>query len=72
MCSTRCVSAATGDQEWMRGYEAARALCLSRGAETAQRQKPERTNAAYEAGYDWGLWDYLDANGLPHPVERGA
>ena len=56
----------------MRGYEAARSLCLAKGADLALRQKPPASNAAYEAGYDWGLWDYEDANGLPHHRERGA
>ncbi len=56
----------------MRGYEAARSLCLAQGADLALRQKPPTSDTAYEAGYDWGLWDYEDANGLPHSRERGA
>lgn len=61
-----------GEREWTRGYEAARSLCLAKGADLALSQKPPASNAAYEAGYDWGLWDYEDANGLPHRRERGA
>ena len=60
------------DREWMRGYDAARALCLTRGVETAHHQDSPPPNAAYEAGFDWGVWDYEDANGLPHPHERRA
>lgn len=56
----------------MRGYDAARTLCLTRGVETARHLAPEGANAVYESGYDWGLWDYEDANGLPHPREQGA
>ncbi|WP_157571876.1 hypothetical protein [Nocardioides alkalitolerans] len=61
-----------GERQWMKGYEAARSLCLTRGAETAHRQRPLGTDPAYEAGWDWGLWDYEDANGLPHVDDRGA
>jgi hypothetical protein len=60
------------DREWMKGYEAARALCLSRGSATAHEQRSASVHPVYEAGYDWGLWDYEDANGLPHPRELGA
>jgi hypothetical protein len=61
-----------GEREWLRGYEAARSHCLAKGAESALSQKPLVASVAYEAGYDWGLWDYEDANGLPHRRERGA
>ena len=62
----------SADREWMKGYEAARSLCLTRGSEVAHLQKPTAGHPAYESGFDWGLWDYEDANGLPHPRERGA
>ena len=61
-----------GERQWLRGYEAARMLCLTKGADSALRQRPPVADAAYEAGYDWGQWDYEDANGLPHRRERGA
>lgn len=65
---------AEADREWMKGYEDARAVCLSKGAEAARRRALRGVSAAYEAGFDWGCWDYEDANGLPHDlkVERGA
>lgn len=64
----------TADQDWMRGYEAARALCLTKGPEAAHLHRPKHPNQAHESGWDWGVWDYEDANGLPHSakVERGA
>ncbi len=61
-----------GEREWLRGYEAARSLCVAVGVEVARSRKPAAANAAYESGFDWGLWDYEDANGLPHSRERGA
>lgn len=60
------------DREWMRGYEAARTLCLTQGPEAARRREQSGADPAFESGWDWGLWDYEDANGLPHPRERGA
>ncbi|MFY0405456.1 hypothetical protein [Solicola sp. PLA-1-18] len=59
-------------QQWAAGYEAARTYCLTRGAVQARHLRPDAPNAAYEAGYDWGVWDYEDANGLPHAREQGA
>lgn len=64
----------------MRGYEAARTHCLTRGVDAARREGPNVDGAgagagastAYEAGFDWGLWDYEDANGLPHSRRQGA
>jgi len=59
-----------GTREWMRGYEAARTACLTRGSATAHHDRPTSPNAAFDSGYDWGLWDYEDANGLPHAGRR--
>lgn len=56
----------------MRGYETARVLCLSISVDAARHHKSDSKNPAYESGFDWGLWDYEDANGLPHESERGA
>jgi hypothetical protein len=30
----------------------------------------QHVDAAYLAGYEWAVWDYEDANGVPH--ERRA
>lgn len=57
--------AASGEQEYQRGYDTARALCLTVGVEVARERTPTTAGAAYQAGYDWALWDYCDANGLP-------
>ncbi len=65
------VGESAAEREWMSGYNAARALCLSKGVEIAQQQRPDGS-AAYESGYDWALWDYEDANGLPHQREQGG
>lgn len=72
VCSTQPMGDGVADREWMKGYEAARTRCLTRGADVAHRQRPTTANPAYESGYDWGLWDYEDANGLPHPHDLGA
>ena len=62
-----------GESEWMRGYEAARHLCIAHGPETAQHERLTTPSATFEAGWDWGILDYLDANGLPRAGEaRGA
>lgn len=50
----------------MRGYSDGRTLCLTKGVEDARRQAVRRAEPAYEAGFDWALWDFEDANGLPH------
>jgi hypothetical protein len=60
------------DREWMRGYDTARTRCLTQGLERAHHDKPSAANRVFESGYDWGLWDYEDANGLPHRRRQGA
>lgn len=60
------------ERELMRGYQAARSLCLTKGVGGALRERGAVPDPAFEAGFDWGLWDYEDANGLPHVRERGA
>ena len=61
------------DRDWMNGYEAARAFCLAKGVDAARVHAPAPSSPAYESGWDWGLWDYEDANGLPHArAGRGA
>lgn len=71
MCSTGFMGE-QAEREWMRGYQAARSLCLAKGVETARGQMASAPSLAFEAGFDWGLWDYEDANGLPHSRDRGA
>jgi hypothetical protein len=57
------------EAEWMRGYDAARALCLRHGVEP---DLPESVTTAYESGFSWGVFDWLDANGLPSTQTRGT
>jgi hypothetical protein len=59
------------EQEWMRGYNAARALCLRHGVEPGL---PEGASAAWESGFSWAVFDWLDANGLHGGAgaQRGA
>lgn len=60
------------EQEWARGYDAAKTLCLAYGAEP---DLPEGASAAYESGFSWAVFDWLDANGLPRgagTIRRGA
>lgn len=51
------------ETEWMRGYNAARSLCLRHGVEPGP---PEHVTNAYESGFSWAVYDWRDANGLPH------
>lgn len=56
----------------MAGYEAGRATCLRSGMVSDGRRWLEANqhaaDAAFVAGYEWALFDYADANGLPAPV----
>lgn len=49
------------------GYRDGRAACLSTGSSSAARLRLEtrpHRDSAYDAGFEWALWDYDDANGL--------
>lgn len=62
-----------GDVQYLAGYNAARNACLRSGSvEDALRwiETHQHADAAYLAGYEWAVWDYEDANGVPH--ERRA
>lgn len=63
---------AAPDAEWMKGYEDGRTHCLTRGLEVARGRIFGETTRAYESGWSWALFDYEDANGLPHRREQGA
>jgi hypothetical protein len=65
------MDSSAGEREWMRGYAAGRAACLAKGADAARQQR-RASSSAFEAGYDWAIWDHEDANGMPHSRERGA
>lgn len=62
----------TGDARYLAGYEAGRAACLCAGTPLeAQRwleENHETRDRAFVAGYEWALFDYSDANGLPARV----
>lgn len=74
-CSTGRVDAARDDDaRYLAGYHAGRTACLRSGsAEGARRwvEEHQHVDAAYLAGYEWALWDYEDANGMPHRRASG-
>lgn len=57
---------------YLAGYQAGHMACV-RGADPGgarrwiEMREPE-LDAAYVAGYEWAVFDYVDANGLPLPV----
>lgn len=65
------------DSEFARGYDEGWATCLTAGPETArgwlrtealrQFAPGHAVNSATRVGYAQAVWDYEDANGLPHP-----
>lgn len=69
------VAASNAESEFANGYDQGRATCLTHGAEAAHRWlathrvRPARASSgeARHAGYAQAVWDYEDANGLPHP-----
>ncbi|HET6867694.1 MAG TPA: hypothetical protein VFH80_17380 [Solirubrobacteraceae bacterium] len=61
--------AASGEQQYMAGYNAGRTIALRTGSTEAGRRwlsQHSGADIAYVAGYEWALWDYENANGLPH------
>jgi len=49
------------------GYRDGRAAYLSTGSSSAARLLLEARrdrDSSYDAGFEWALWDYDDANGL--------
>lgn len=66
---------AEGQRMYDAGYQAGRAACVSSGSSSAARllleaRRRDRDHA-YDAGYEWALWDYDDANGLrTEPIRR--
>ena len=51
------------------GYRDGRAACLSTGSSSAARlilEARRDRDRAYNAGFEWALWDYEDSNGLGH------
>jgi len=72
VCSTSLVAESAADREWVKGYEAARTMCLTASPDAARHHDRSATSEPWRAGFDWGLWDYEDANGLPHEGVRRA
>jgi hypothetical protein len=63
----------SGDARYLAGYDAGRTACVRTGsvAEALRWiETHQHVDAAYLAGYEWAVWDYEDANGVPH--ERRA
>ena len=53
----------------MAGYNAGRTIALTTGSVDAGRHwltEHREADSAYIAGFEWALWDYNDANGLPN------
>jgi len=51
------------------GYDDAQSMCLTTGSTQAAREWVEanrHADPAYVSGFDWGLYDFEDANGLRH------
>ena len=64
-----------GEARYLAGYEAGRAACLRTGSAAAARrwvEEHQHADSAYLAGYEWALWDYEDANGVPHHGAAGS
>ncbi|GAC1378514.1 MAG: hypothetical protein NVSMB48_00090 [Marmoricola sp.] len=71
------------EAEFSAGYRRGRHTCLTKGPDAARRwleteasrpATPARSpgdKAGFE-GYAQAVWDYEDANGLPHPVRTGV
>jgi hypothetical protein len=63
------MTATSGEQQYMAGYNAGRTTCLRTGSSEAGRRwletEARAKDSAYIAGFEWALWDYDDANGLP-------
>ncbi|MBF4768617.1 hypothetical protein ISU10_12675 [Nocardioides agariphilus] len=58
-----------GEQQYMAGYNAGRAVALQTGSAASGRRwlaEHRDADSAFTAGYEWALWDYEDANGLAH------
>ncbi|WP_147455918.1 hypothetical protein [Nocardioides mangrovicus] len=57
------------ERDFALGYDAGRAMCLATSRESARAhqavREAEQTGAFWE-GWSWAVWDYEDANGLPH------
>lgn len=62
------------DQAFFDGYESTRATCLTIGVEVARRliQARNQRDSAWLVGAELAVWDYEDANGLPHTGCRAA
>jgi hypothetical protein len=57
-----------GQRRYDDGYRDGRAACLRAGSSSSAREwlaDNDGLDPAYVAGYEWALWDYDDANGLP-------
>ena len=68
------MSSSTNEAVYLAGYQAGREACLRSGApEGARRwvEENQHVDAAFLAGYEWALWDYEDANGVPHRRAAG-
>lgn len=60
-----------GETHYIVGYQAGHAACVRTGTTREGHRwlaANQRADPAYIAGYEWALFDYADANGLPTPL----
>lgn len=63
----------SSEHRYLAGYQAGRTSCLQTGSSDSGRRWVEahqHADDAYLAGYEWALWDYEDANGMPHHLSE--
>jgi len=76
ICSTDSMSDDPRRAEtlYFNGYEQGRTICLTKGADAARRwlRQHPRSGDPLRSGFARALWDWEDANGIPHDPLEGA
>lgn len=59
------------EQRYLNGYDRVRMVRLTKGVDAARQWLTRCTeDAAYRDGAKAAIFDYEDANGLPHPANQ--
>ena len=59
------------EQSYLNGYDRVRTVCLTKGVDAARQWLNRSTeDAAYRDGAKAAIFDYEDANGLPHSANH--